>query len=182
MKVRLFKFLTILFIAVALFSMVSCAEESAPATPDAQIPSEDGGSAKNFDASDAQMVQKVFSDLVSYISKLSDSSKDAEEKKTTYAANGSLNFHAANNTVHVDATTIETVPVAKADIRYTGFTGSATLTGETLKAAIDYSASIDVINGGAATTTMQQQYSWMLSHIFRLSSRMHLWQSGHRMR
>ena len=60
MKVRLLKFFTILAMAVVLFAMVSCAEEPAPATPDAQIPSEDGGSAKNFDASDAQTVQKVF--------------------------------------------------------------------------------------------------------------------------
>ncbi len=145
MKVRLLKFFTILAMAVVLFAMVSCAEEPAPATPDAQIPSEDGGSAKNFDASDAQTVQKVFSDLVDFITKLSDSSKDAEEKKTTYVANGSLIFsNPYTSTVQVEKVT----GVDDADIRYTGFAGSATLTGNELTATIDYSASI---KGGAAT-------------------------------
>lgn len=138
MKVRLLKFFTILAMAVVLFAMVSCQEEVEPYRPEATIPSEEGGSATNFDDADAQVIQKVFTDLTSLITTFEESSKDVE-KKTTVVANGSLNFHAANNTVHVNATT---------DIRYTGFAGSATLTGNELTATINYSASI---NEGAAT-------------------------------
>ena len=92
-------------------------------------------------------IQKVFTDLASLIKTFEESSKDVE-KKTTVVANGSLNYHAANNTVHVNEKTIDAVDVDAADIRYTGFAGSATLTGNELTATINYSASFD---GGAAT-------------------------------
>ena len=61
MKVRLLKFFTILAMAVVLFAMVSCQEEVEPYRPEATIPSEEGGSATNFDDADAQVIQKVFS-------------------------------------------------------------------------------------------------------------------------
>ena len=147
MKVRLLKFFTILAMAVVLFAMVSCQDEVEPYRPEATIPSEEGGSATNFDDADAQVIQKVFTDLASLIKTFEESSKDVE-KKTTVVANGSLNYHAANNTVHVNEKTIDAVDVDAADIRYTGFAGSATLTGNELTATINYSASFD---GGAAT-------------------------------
>ena len=140
MKVRLLKFFTILAMAVVLFAMVSCQEEVEPYRPEATIPSEEGGSATNFDDADAQVIQKVFTDLASLITTFEESSKDVE-KKTTVVANGSLEFDAPDNkeALHVD----------EVAIFYKGFSGSATLNGEELTANISYSATI----GEAASAT-----------------------------
>ena len=140
MKVRLLKFFTILAMAVVLFAMVSCQEEVEPYRPEATIPSEEGGSATNFDDADAQVIQKVFTDLTSLIKTYEESSKDVE-KKTTVVANGSLDFHAADNTTALN--------INEVDIFYKGFSGSATLNGEELTANISYSATI----GEAASAT-----------------------------
>lgn len=139
MKVRLFKFLIILFIAVVLFAMVSCQDEVEPYRPEATIPSEEGGSATNFDDADAQVIQKVFTDLTSLITTFEESSKDVE-KKTSVVANGSLEFDAPDNT--------KALQINEVDIFYKGFSGSATLNGEELTANISYSATI---GGGALT-------------------------------
>ena len=139
MKVRLLKFFTILAMAVVLFAMVSCQEEVEPYRPEATIPSEEGGSATNFDDADAQVIQKVFTDLTSLITTFEESSKDVE-KKTTVVANGSLAFDAPDNT--------KALQINEVDIFYKGFSGSATLNGEELTANISYSATI---GGGALT-------------------------------
>ncbi|MBR6234993.1 MAG: hypothetical protein IKR01_04005, partial [Spirochaetales bacterium] len=126
--------------AVVLFAMVSCQDEVEPYRPEATIPSEEGGSATNFDDADAQVIQKVFTDLTSLIKTYEESSKDVE-KKTTVVANGSLEFDAPDNkeALHVD----------EVAIFYKGFSGSATLNGEELTAKINYSATI----GEAASAT-----------------------------
>ena len=143
MKVRLFKFLTILFIAVALFSMVSCQEEVEPYRPEATIPSEEGGSATNFDDADAQVIQKVFTDLTSLITTFEESPKDLE-KETTVVANGSLKFDAPDNkeALHIEATSVDEQPVPEAYILYKDFEGTATLKDNVLRAEISYSATI----------------------------------------
>ena len=140
MKVRSLKFFTILAMAVVLFAMVSCQDEVEPYRPEATIPSEAGGTATNFDDADAQVIQKVFTDIASLITTFEESPKDLE-KETTVVANGSLNFDAPDNTtaLHVD----------EVDIFYKGFSGSATLNGEELTANIGYSATI----GEAASAT-----------------------------
>lgn len=140
MKVRLLKFFTILAMAVVLFAMVSCQDEVEPYRPEATIPSEEGGSATNFDDADAQVIQKVFTDLTSLITTFEESSKDVE-KKTTVVANGSLEFDAPDNT--------KALQINEVDIFYKGFSGSATLNGEELTANISYSATI----GEAASAT-----------------------------
>ncbi|MBR0520859.1 MAG: hypothetical protein IJJ95_05940 [Spirochaetales bacterium] len=126
--------------AVVLFAMVSCQDEVEPYRPEATIPSEAGGTATNFDDADAQVIQKVFTDIASLITTFEESPKDLE-KETTVVANGSLNFDAPDNTtaLHVD----------EVDIFYKGFSGSATLNGEELTANISYSATI----GEAASAT-----------------------------
>lgn len=139
MKVRLLKFFTILAMAVVLIAMVSCQDEVEPYRPEATIPSEEGGSATNFDDADAQVIQKVFTDLTSLITTFEESSKDVE-KKTTVVANGSLEFDAPDNT--------KALQINEVDIFYKGFSGSATLNGEELTANISYSATI---GGGALT-------------------------------
>ena len=123
MKVRLLKFFTILAMAVVLFAMVSCQEEVEPYRPEATIPSEEGGSATNFDDADAQVIQKVFTDLASLITKFEEESPKDLEKKTTVVANGSLDFHAADNTTPLDvaATTIDAHDVPAAKILYKDF-------------------------------------------------------------
>lgn len=150
MKVRSLKFFTILAMAVVLFAMVSCQDEVEPYRPEATIPSEAGGSATNFDDADAQVIQKVFTDLASLITTFEDSSKDVE-KKTTVVANGSLDFHAPDNkeALHVEATVIETHEVPAKNIFYKNFAGTATLVNNELTANISYSATI----GEAASAT-----------------------------
>ena len=150
MKVRLLKFFTILAMAVVLFAMVSCQDEVEPYRPEATIPSEEGGSATNFDDADAQVIQKVFTDLASLIKTFEESSKDVE-KKTTVVANGSLDFHAADNTTPLDvaATTIDAHDVPAKNIFYKNFAGTATLVNNELTANISYSATI----GEAASAT-----------------------------
>lgn len=140
MKVRLLKFFTILAMAVVLFAMVSCQEEVEPYRPEATIPSEEGGSATNFDDADAQVIQKVFTDLASLITKFEEESPKDVEKKPTVVANGSLEFDAPDNT--------KALQINEVDIFYKGFSGSATLNGEELTANISYSATI---GGGALT-------------------------------
>ena len=140
MKVRLLKFFTILAMAVVLFAMVSCQEEVEPYRPEATIPSEEGGSATNFDDTDAQVIQKVFTDIASLITKFEEESSKDVEKKTTVVANGSLEFDAPDNT--------KALQINEVDIFYKGFSGSATLNGEELTANISYSATI---GGGALT-------------------------------
>lgn len=125
--------------AVVLIAMVSCQDEVEPYRPEATIPSEEGGSATNFDDADAQVIQKVFTDLTSLITTFEESSKDVE-KKTTVVANGSLEFDAPDNT--------KALQINEVDIFYKGFSGSATLNGEELTANISYSATI---GGGALT-------------------------------
>ena len=141
MKVRLLKFFTILAMAVVLFAMVSCQEEVEPYRPEATIPSEEGGSATNFDDTDAQVIQKVFTDIASLITKFEEESSKDVEKKTTVVANGSLEFDAPDNT--------KALQINEVDIFYKGFSGSATLNGEELTANISYSATI----GEAASAT-----------------------------
>lgn len=143
MKVRLLKFFTILAMAVVLFAMVSCQEEVEPYRPEATIPSEEGGSATNFDDADAQVIQKVFTDLTSLIKTYEESSKDVE-KKTTVVANGSLKFDAPDNkeALHVEETVIETHEVPAKNIFYKNFAGTATLVNNELTANISYSATI----------------------------------------
>lgn len=150
MKVRLFKFFTILAMAVVLFAMVSCQEEVEPYRPEATIPSEEGGSAANFDDADAQVIQKVFTDLTSLITTFEESPKDLE-KKPTVVANGSLEFDAPDNkeALHVEETVIETHEVPAKNIFYKNFAGTATLVNNELTANISYSATI----GEAASAT-----------------------------
>ena len=144
MKVRLLKFFTILAMAVVLFAMVSCQDEVEPYRPEATIPSEEGGSATNFDDADAQVIQKVFTDLTSLITTFEESSKDVE-KKTTVVANGSLAFDAPDNkeALHIDATSVDEQPVPEANILYKNFEGTATLKDNALRAEISYSATIN---------------------------------------
>ena len=150
MKVRLLKFFTILAMAVVLFAMVSCQDEVEPYRPEATIPSEEGGSAANFDDTDAQVIQKVFTDIASLITTFDESPKDVE-KETTVVANGSLNFDAPDNkeALHVEATVIETHEVPAKNIFYKNFAGNATLVNNELTANISYSATI----GEAASAT-----------------------------
>ena len=150
MKVRLLKFFTILAMAVVLFAMVSCQDEVEPYRPEATIPSEEGGSATNFDDTDAQVIQKVFTDIASLITTFDESPKDVE-KETTVVANGSLNFDAPDNkeALHVEATVIETHEVPAKNIFYKNFAGNATLVNNELTANISYSATI----GEAASAT-----------------------------
>ena len=144
MKVRLLKFFTILAMAVVLFAMVSCQEEVEPYRPEATIPSEEGGSATNFDDADAQVIQKVFTDLTSLITTFEESSKDVE-KKTTVVANGSLKFDAPDNkeALHIEETSVDEQPVPEAYILYKDFEGTATLKDNVLRAVISYSATIN---------------------------------------
>lgn len=147
MKVRLLKFFTILAMAVVLFAMVSCQEEVEPYRPEATIPSEAGGSATNFDDTDAQVIQKVFTDLTSLIKTYEESSKDVE-KKTTVVANGSLEFDAPDNKepLHIEATSVDEQPVPEANILYKDFEGTATLKDNVLTAEISYSATINDVS------------------------------------
>ena len=126
--------------AVVLFAMISCQDEVEPYRPEATIPSEEGGSATNFDDTDAQVIQKVFTDIASLITKFEEESSKDVEKKTTVVANGSLEFDAPDNT--------KALQINEVDIFYKGFSGSATLNGEELTANISYSATI---GGGALT-------------------------------
>ncbi|MBQ3317061.1 MAG: hypothetical protein IJG69_03860 [Spirochaetales bacterium] len=130
--------------AVVLFAMVSCQDEVEPYRPEATIPSEEGGSATNFDDADAQVIQKVFTDLTSLITTFEESSKDVE-KKTTVVANGSLKFDAPDNkeALHIEETSVDEQPVPEAYILYKDFEGTATLKDNVLRAVISYSATIN---------------------------------------
>ena len=123
--------------------MVSCQEEVEPYRPEATIPSEEGGSATNFDDADAQVIQKVFTDLTSLITTFEESPKDLE-KETTVVANGSLKFDAPDNkeALHIEATSVDEQPVPEAYILYKDFEGTATLKDNVLRAEISYSATI----------------------------------------
>jgi hypothetical protein len=148
MKVRFLKFFTILAMAVVLFAMVSCQDEVEPYRPEATIPSEAGGSATNFDDADAQVIQKVFTDLASLITKFEEESPKDLEKKTTVVANGSLEFDAPDKkeALHINATVVDEQPVPEANILYKDFAGTATLENNVLSALISYSATINEVS------------------------------------
>lgn len=134
--------------AVVLFAMVSCKDEVEPYRAEATIPSESGGSATNFDDEDAKVIEKVFTDLASFITTFEETSKDPAEEKTPVVANGSLAFDAPDNkeALHIDATVVDEQPVPEANILYKDFAGTATLENNALRALISYSATINDVS------------------------------------
>ncbi len=151
MNRKTFRILTILAIFLVLVAMVACKNEVKPEVV-AQIPSEDGASsAAALDANGTATIQQVFEDLNSLISNLFGKSKSVsrgEDEDPVPVANGKLDYSAPNGSVTVEkGTTLEIdeveVAVTEAEISYSGFKGSATLTDNKLTATIDVNVTIE---------------------------------------